>query len=79
MKIQVRFFAALRAQAGTAVETVETSAPTVAALYQEMVALKHLSLPREQVRAAVYDEFVSWDTALSPGACVAFMPPVSGG
>lgn len=79
MKIEIRYFAALKEQSGVAREKIETNAVTIADLYAE-VQLKHgfiLSIP--QLKAAIGEEMAPWHTLLKDNDCVAFLPPVSGG
>ena len=75
----MRYFASLRETAGTSAETVETSAPDLAALYAELQVRHSFALPVERLRAALDGAFARWDTPLREGADVAFLPPVSGG
>ena len=75
----VRYFALLREQAGRSAEELETSAATALELYQELRRRRGLALDPERLRVAVNDEFGDWDTRLSEGDTVAFLPPVAGG
>lgn len=79
MTVRIRYFARLKEEAGTSVETVETRAATVAELWTE-VALRHrFTLTSDLIRAAQNDEFCSWEAPLTAGTEVVFMPPVAGG
>ena len=74
-------FARLREQAGADRFELELPAgATVADAYADL-RLRHPALePRKEiVRPAVNQEFASWDSPLSEGDEVAFIPPVSGG
>jgi molybdopterin synthase sulfur carrier subunit len=77
--VNIQYFAILREQRGLAHETLATHAGTAAALYEELRARYGFSLPRDRVRAAVDENFVAWDTPLSDGQTVVFIPPVAGG
>ena len=77
--VEVQYYAVLREQAGLSREQVTTSAPTVAALYEELRARHGLTLGRAQLRVAIDGEFADWNTALAAGARVVFIPPVAGG
>lgn len=79
MQLRVVYYAALREQRGLSEETLETNAATPAVLYDELRARHHLRLAPELLRAAVNDAFTPWDTPLSAGDTVVFIPPVAGG
>lgn len=79
MKLTLQYFALLREQRGLSAETVETTAPTPAALYTELRAKHAFTLPGDRVRAAVNGAFVPADAALQDGDTVVFIPPVAGG
>ncbi|MDP9899969.1 MoaD/ThiS family protein [Variovorax ginsengisoli] len=82
MKISIRYFASVREALGSG-ETIESSAPTLAALREELIArggayasaLAH----GKAVRMAL-DQVMSAESApLRDGSEVAFFPPVTGG
>lgn len=79
MNIEVRYYAALREQRGLAQECVDTQAPSVEALYEELRRRHGWSLDLRYLRAAVNQRYVPWTEALAEGDTVIFMPPVSGG
>ena len=79
MKVTVQYFALLREQRGLTQETLETAAPTPAALYEELRARHGFRLARAQLRVAVDGEFTDWQAPLADGARVVFIPPVAGG
>ena len=79
MQVRIRYFAALREQAGIAEECFESRAATAADLYEEVRAARELSLPRSVLRVAINDEFCEWSQRLQPGDRVVFIPPVGGG
>ncbi len=83
MKIQIRYFAALREAIGSAGEVLETHAVDVAALRAELVArggahAQCLAAGRA-VRVAVNQVMASDSTLLQADAEVGFFPPVTGG
>ncbi|WP_144328480.1 molybdopterin converting factor subunit 1 [Tepidimonas charontis] len=83
MKVNVRFFAALREAVGTADLAVHTSAGTVGALRDELIArggpwADALGRGRA-VRVALDQVMADEATPLHDGAEVAFFPPVTGG
>lgn len=79
MTIQLHYFALLQDQRGLAQETVETQAESVADLYAELKDLHGFTLSQSALRVSVNEEFANWDTSLSDGDEVVFIPPVSGG
>jgi len=78
-RVNVLYFASLRDAAGVASESIETSAPDLRSLYNELQARHGLPFPTRQLRVAVGGEFARWDDAPSEGSDIAFIPPVSGG
>ena len=83
MKTRIRFFAALREAVGVSVIEWETSAPTVGALRDELMARGGAwaeAFARGRViRASVDQVMVEEGAELVDGAEVAFFPPVTGG
>jgi len=79
MTLTIQYFALLREQRGLASETLETSAATPTALYEELRVKHMFSLPADRVRAAVNGDFVSAAATLKAGDTVVFIPPVAGG
>ena len=77
--VSVQYFAILREQRGIAEEKLTTAAATPAALYDELRARHHFTLPGDRVRAAVNDAFVDAAAPLREGDRVVFIPPVAGG
>ena len=78
-KVTILYFAALRDAAGRASEVMETAAPNLRALYDELQARHRLPFPARQLRVAMDGDFVRWEDILHEGAEIAFIPPVSGG
>lgn len=81
MRIDVRYFAILRERTGTDREALELAdGGTVGALFDQICELHAEVAPlRKHLRAAVNQEFVTFDAALKDGDEVVFIPPVSGG
>ena len=83
MKIQLRYFASSREAIGTGSETVDTSAATLEALRDELIArggAHAQALARGRaVRVSLNQTMADESTALTEGAEVAFFPPVTGG
>lgn len=78
-RICVRYFAAFREASGLCEEAVETSAPTAAALFEELRARHGFGLGVDSVRVALNQEFRPMESPLSEGDEVVFVPPVAGG
>jgi molybdopterin converting factor subunit 1 len=78
-QLHLRFFAALREQAGVSQLDVTTNARTPAELYAELTASRGLTLPASLLRVAINDRYAALDTPLQPGDRVVFIPPVAGG
>jgi molybdopterin-guanine dinucleotide biosynthesis protein A len=78
-RLNVRYFAMLREQAGRSFEQLQTRAATPADLYEELRQRHGLTLKPEFLRVAVNDEFGDWSLALADGDTVVFLPPVAGG
>ena len=83
MKISVRYFASIREAIGQGGEAVETSAATLGALRDELIArggAYAASLARGRaVRMALNQALSDDSAALADCAEVAFFPPVTGG
>jgi molybdopterin converting factor subunit 1 len=77
--VHIQYFAILREQRGASVETIDTSADSAGALYDELRARYHFTLPLERIRVAINDEFVAATAPLHAGDRIVFIPPVAGG
>ena len=83
MKITVRYFASVREAVGQGVEQVDTSAASLAALRDELIARGPVyaeALARNRsVRMALNQVMADESATLVHGSEVAFFPPVTGG
>ena len=79
-RIQIRLFAILREQAGTAAVDLDTAASTAADVYAELQQ-RHpgLVFPTTLLRVSINERYASFDTPLASGDRVVFIPPVAGG
>jgi molybdopterin-guanine dinucleotide biosynthesis protein A len=77
--VRVQYYAILREQAGRSEETVDTTAATPAALYDELRRRHPFQLASSQLKVALNSEFSDWQTPLRHGDTVVFIPPVAGG
>jgi molybdopterin synthase sulfur carrier subunit len=75
----VSYYGLLADRRGLAEERIESTASNPREIYQKIDAAHQLGLAISDVRAAVNDEFVSWDHPLNDGDRIAFLPPMSGG
>lgn len=83
MKLKIRYFASIREGLGLGQEPVETQAPTLGALRDELLsrggAYAELLGRDRAVRMALDQQMSDETAALRDGAEVAFFPPVTGG
>ena len=83
MKVSIKYFASIREAIGQGGELRETSASTLAALRDELLAagpVHAASLARgKAVRMAINQVMSDESAALGEGCEVAFFPPVTGG
>jgi molybdopterin synthase sulfur carrier subunit len=83
VKVNVRYFASVRESIGHAAETLDTAAPTCAALRDELLArggaYAQVLARGKAVRVALDHVMTAEDAALHEGCEVAFFPPVTGG
>ena len=83
MKVNVKYFASIRESVGTGSEQLQTSASTLGALRDELIArggAHAQSLARGRaVRVALNQVMSAEDVALTDNCEVAFFPPVTGG
>lgn len=78
-RVSLQYYALLREQAGRQAETLDTSAATPAALYEELAARHGFRLHASQLKVAVNAAFVDWERRLEDGDEIVFIPPVAGG
>ena len=83
MHITVRYFASIREALGTGSEALDTSAATVGALREELMARSAAAAQAlaqgKAVRMALNQAMCNGDAPLQAGDEVAFFPPVTGG
>ncbi|WP_025840334.1 MoaD/ThiS family protein [Asaia platycodi] len=78
-RLTLEYFALLRDEAGCVQEEIDTTAASLAALYQELTTRHGFTLPASRLRVAVNAAFTHWDRRPAEGDHVVFIPPVSGG
>jgi len=81
MNVTIRYFAMLRETAERGHEVITLSEPNVLALqlYDDAAARHGITLDRSIIRVAINGRYASWDSPISDGDEVVFIPPVSGG
>ena len=76
---QILYLGLLAERRGLDTEAVASPHTTPRTLYAELDAAHRLGLDPAHFRAAINDEFASWDQPLADGDHVAFLPPMAGG
>ena len=83
MKVNVRYFASIREAVGQGSEALQTDAPTLGALREQLLARGGAwgeALARGKAVRMALDQVMSDESAaLREGCEVAFFPPVTGG
>lgn len=79
MRVQVRYFAAVREIVGDSEALWELSESATVRNLWEQITTAHPQLQQLTCTAAVNQEYVSSDINLHDGDEVVFIPPVSGG
>lgn len=79
MRVNVRYFAALRDQRGLPAEAIESEKSNPADIYADLSTQYTFTLSERQVRFAVNGEYVEADHELNDGDELVFIPPVAGG
>lgn len=83
MIVQLRYFASIREAIGISTESITTTAATLAALREELMARGGAyaeALARDRAVRVALNQTMSEETAvLTEGAEVGFFPPVTGG
>jgi len=77
--ISIKYYAALREQAGRSEEQRSTSAGSALALYQELAQDYGFSLLEKQLKVAINSAYQPLSTELKSGDTIVFIPPVAGG
>jgi len=78
-RVHIRYFAAFRDAAGTAEETVDSEADTLADLFAERVSVHEGLRPESAAKVALNDTLTAWERPFDDGDEVLFFPPVAGG
>ena len=78
-RIKMDYYALFEACAGKSAEELSIDSADPARLYDDLRKRYRFPLDRSLVHLAVNDAYASWDSPLSSGDRVVFVPPVSGG
>lgn len=79
MNLHIQYFALLKDQRGLSEETIDTDATHPEEVYQLLKAANGFTLPIDALKVAINEEFADWNTPLSDGDTLVFIPPVAGG
>lgn len=77
--VQIKYFAQLKEERGTAAEDWRTQCSSLAELYAELQKEYGFSLSSGSVRAALNGDYAEWGAGLKDRDEVVFIPPVAGG
>ena len=77
--ITIQWFARLRERRGLEHESLACAPTDAAGLYDLLAERHHLGLERASVAVAINEALCAWDTPITEGDTVVFLPPVSGG
>jgi molybdopterin converting factor subunit 1 len=77
-RVRIEYFAILREHVGKSAEEVQTEAGTAGELFDELAA-RYAFPEMNQMKVAINDEFGEWDSILTEGDAIVFIPPVAGG
>lgn len=78
-EITVEYFAVFSQERGKQKETLSTSSQNLNELFGELKEKFGFKLAQENVRVALNQQVVGWDTPLKSGDIVLFIPPIVGG
>jgi len=79
MKINIKYFAALREQANKSEEIIDTTYSTPGDIYTELKSKYNFSLNVDELKVAVNDCYEDFDYELKEMDTIVFIPPVAGG
>lgn len=79
MKVNVKYFAAMREAAGKSGEVIETEAKTPDELYEELSQRYSFQLKKDHLKVAINEEYSAFTNELCEMDTIVFIPPVAGG
>jgi len=79
MKIQIKYFAALREQSGKSDEIIETEANSPEEIYSDLKKKYGFTLDTNELQVAINDNYENFNYQLKDHDTLVFIPPVAGG
>ena len=79
LTVTVLYFASLAEQAGIDEEILTTSHYYLNDIYSYLLDKYDFNLKKDELAVAVNHQIASWQTKVSNGDIIAFIPPVAGG
>ena len=79
MNIELKYFASIRESIGVSSERLNWNSGTADELLTYLENKYGKKLKSKHLKVAVNDEYTSFDTEISDGDVVTFIPPVAGG
>jgi len=77
--LNIRYFAQHREITGTDSETITTSSVTPSGLYEELKAIHKFPHKQKHLMLAINGDFAPWETLLTEGDEITYLPPAAGG
>ena len=78
-KIELKYFSRFAELTAKTSEEFKTEADNVESLWLELEGIYSFEQPLNTIRPAINHQFCDWQTKISDGDTVSFIPPVSGG
>lgn len=77
--LHLLYFASLAEQAGKDEEHLQFVGTSLSELYEQLSEQYAFDLTQDELAVAVNHQIASWQTKVSNGDIIAFIPPVAGG
>lgn len=79
MKVKIKYFAAMREEAGLSEEVVDTVSRTVNELFDELNTKYGFKIEKGILKVAINEEYSNFSNEISELDTIVFIPPVAGG
>lgn len=79
MIIKMKYFAAIREACNKSEEILDTNSCNGDELYEELRNRYKISIPKNNLKIAINEEYSSFETTFKENDTVALIPPVAGG